>query len=123
MIIPPEFLSMLRSGSLLREVMAEHVTLAKVAPNTWKGTCPFCASGKSGDCKITVFENSVSSFYHCFSDGLGPSCGAHGDSVGGTMRLKNLSKDDAFKYLAARLGLEVPPEPEPVTEVPEDAIV
>src|SRR5665213_2516769 len=100
MIIPPEFLSMLRSGSLLREVMAEHVTLTKLGPTTWTSACPFCGSGKSGDCELTLFESTLSSFYHCFppNKSMGPSCGAHGDSVGGTMRLKNLPKDDAVKY-------------------------
>ena len=133
MIIPPEFLSMLRSGSLLREVLAERGTVIHRVGPWFKMACPFCGAGRSGDCELEMYETAQVSSYHCtpiisiragvVMRGPGPSCGAHGDAIGAVMRLKNLSKDDAVKYLAARLGLEIPPGLEPVTEVGEGAVV
>jgi len=77
----------------LAAVIAEHVELAIVVEGSWyTGPCPFCKPG--GKLVVTVHDRDpCRSWYHCYG------CRAHGDVVGFTMRIANISFRNALMKL------------------------
>ena len=96
MSLPPSFLDELRQRLPLSGIVGRRVRLLR-AGREFKGCCPF-----HNEKTPSFYVNDDKQFYHCFG------CGAHGDIIGFTMRLENLSFPDAIENLAAQAGLTVP---------------
>lgn len=101
MSLSPRFMDALRSRLTLSEIIGRRVRLTR-AGREFKGCCPF-----HNEKTPSFYVNDDKQFFHCFG------CGAHGDVVGFTMRLGNLSFPEAVEALAAEAGMEVPkPSPQ-----------
>lgn len=96
MAYPPRFLDELRARLSLAEVVGRRVRLIRRG-REYIGLCPF---HKEKTPSFSVVEDK--DFYHCFG------CGAHGDVIGFTMQMENLSFPEAVTALAAQAGLAVP---------------
>lgn len=96
MSFPPSFLDELRQRLPLSGIVGRRVRLLR-AGREFKGCCPF-----HNEKSPSFYVNDDKQFYHCFG------CGAHGDIIGFTMRLENLSFPDVIENLAAQAGLTVP---------------
>ncbi len=96
MAFAPQFLEELRSRVSLASVVSRHVRLTRRGKE-YVGLCPF---HKEKTPSFNVVEDKH--FYHCFG------CGAHGDIVGFTMRITNLSFREAVEQLAREAGIRVP---------------
>ncbi len=96
MPLPPAFLDELRSRLPLSGIAAKRLRLQK-AGREYKACCPFHKEKTP-----SFYINDDKQFYHCFG------CGAHGDIIGFTMRMDNMSFPEAIETLAAQAGLSVP---------------
>jgi DNA primase len=96
MTFTPQFLDEIRTRLPCSEVIGRRVRLAKKG-REHSGLCPF-HNEKSPS--FTV--NDDKGFFHCFG------CGAHGDVIGFTMRIDNLSFPETVEKLANEAGLELP---------------
>lgn len=96
MSFPPAFLDELRARLPLSALVAKRVRLLR-AGREFKGCCPF-----HNEKSPSFYVNDDKQFYHCFG------CGAHGDVIGFTMRMENLSFPEAIENLAGQAGLPVP---------------
>jgi DNA primase len=96
MSFPPSFLDELRQRLPLSGIVGRRVRLLR-AGREFKGCCPF-----HNEKSPSFYVNDDKQFYHCFG------CGAHGDVIGFTMRMDNLSFPDAIESLAGQAGLPVP---------------
>lgn len=96
MAFTPQFLDEIRTRLPCSEVIGRRVRLAKKG-REHSGLCPF-HNEKSPS--FTV--NDDKGFFHCFG------CGAHGDVIGFTMRIDNLSFPETVEKLANEAGLELP---------------
>jgi len=96
MPLPPAFLDELRARLPLSDVAAKRLRLIR-AGREFKACCPFHKEKTP-----SFYINDDKQFYHCFG------CGAHGDVIGFTMRMDNLSFPEAIELLAAQAGLAVP---------------
>ena len=98
MSLPPRFLDELRARLSLAEMVGRRVKLARRG-REFVGLCPFHNEKTPS---FNVVEDK--GFYHCFG------CGAHGDVIGFSMRIDNLSFRDAVESLAPEAGLAIPEE-------------
>ncbi len=96
MSFPPSFLDELRQRLSLSDLVGQRVKLLR-AGREYKACCPFHAEKSAS---FTV--NDAKGFFHCFG------CGAHGDAIGFSMRMDNLSFPEAVEKLAGLAGLNVP---------------
>src|ERR1043166_4666059 len=96
MAFPPEFVDELRNRITLSEVIGRKVALKRKG-REYAGLCPF-----HNEKTPSFWVNDQKNFFHCFG------CGAHGDAIGFTMRIDNVSFPEAVERLAGEAGLEVP---------------
>lgn len=96
MPIPKSFIETLRMSCDIESIVSSYVKLKRTGRNE-TGLCPF----HSEKTPSMVVYNDTQSFY-CFG------CGAGGDVISFIMRIENLGYVEAIKFLAQRVGLEVP---------------
>jgi DNA primase len=96
MAFPPGFLDELRNRITLSELVGRRVALKRKG-REYAGLCPF-----HNEKTPSFWVNDQKNFFHCFG------CGAHGDVIGFTMRIDNVSFPEAIERLAGEAGLEVP---------------
>lgn len=96
MSIPRSFIDTLRMSCDIESIVSSYVKLKRSGRNQ-VGLCPF-HSEKSPS---MVVYNDTQSFF-CFG------CGAGGDVISFIMRIENLDYVEAVRFLAQRVGLEVP---------------
>lgn len=96
MAFPPAFLEEIRNRLTCSSVVGRRVRLVKKG-REFSGLCPF-----HNEKSPSFFVNDDKGFFHCFG------CGAHGDVIGFSMRIDNLSFPEAVERLAEEAGLEVP---------------
>ncbi len=96
MAFPPNFLDELRNRITLSELIGRRVALRRKG-REYAGLCPF-----HNEKTPSFWVNDQKNFFHCFG------CGAHGDAIGFTMRIDNLSFPEAVERLAGEAGLDVP---------------
>lgn len=95
-LFPQSFLDDLKAQTDIVSVIGDVVPLKK-AGATWKGLCPFHQE------KTPSFNvNKDKGFFKCFG------CGAGGDAVKFVELQQKLSFPEAVRYLAQRVGIEVP---------------
>ena len=96
MAFPEGFIYELKSRNDITEVISSYVTLKRRGRNM-VGLCPFHGE-KTPSFNIYTETDS----FYCFG------CGASGDVISFIMKIENLDYVDAVKYLAQRVGLEMP---------------
>ena len=96
MPIPKSFIETLRMSCDIVGIVSSYVKLKRTGRNQ-TGLCPF----HSEKTPSMVVYGDTQSFY-CFG------CGAGGDVISFIMRIENLGYVEAVKFLAQRVGLEVP---------------
>ena len=96
MAFPQHFLDELASRNDIVDVVSSYVTLTKKGSNYF-GLCPF-HNEKTGSFSVAPDKQ----IYHCFG------CGKGGSVIGFIMEIENLSFPDAVRFLAKRVGLDVP---------------
>src|SRR3990172_2612535 len=103
---PPHLLDEIRSRVDLVDLISEYVPLKRAGEN-WKARCPFHAEKPPS---FTV--NPRKGLFHCFG------CGAGGDVFGFLMRQDRLAFPEAVRFLAERVGVELPrgQQPESVSQ-------
>jgi DNA primase len=95
-IFPSAFIDQLRTQVDIVQVVQDHVSLKK-AGTSYKGLCPFHSE------KTPSFHvNRDKGFFHCFG------CGVGGDVFKFLELQERMAFPEAVRYLAGRLGLEVP---------------
>ena len=99
-MIPRSFIQQLVGLCEIEDVVSSYVTI-RLAGRNPKGLCPF----HSEKTPSFVLYPDNQSFY-CFG------CGAGGDVISFIMRAENLDYVEAVRFLAKRVGLEVPDEGE-----------
>lgn len=96
MAFPQHFLDELTGRNDIVDVVSSYVTLTKKGSNYF-GLCPF-HNEKTGSFSVAPDKQ----IYHCFG------CGKGGSVIGFIMEIENLSFPDAVRFLAKRVGLDVP---------------
>lgn len=94
--IPEEIISEILSRCSIVDVVGEHLQLRK-AGNGYQALCPFHA-----DSKPSFYVNDSKGFFHCFG------CGAGGNVFHFLMRARGMGFPEAVRFVAARVGVEVP---------------
>lgn len=94
--IPQEIIAEVLSRCSIVEVLGEHLQLRK-AGSGYQALCPFHA-----DSKPSFYINDSKGFFHCFG------CGAGGNVFHFLMRVKGMGFPEAVRFVAARVGVEVP---------------
>lgn len=96
MRLSDDFLNELRARCDIETIISQYVVLKKQG-RALKGLCPFHSE------KTPSFNvSSDKQLFYCFG------CGAGGDVVSFIMRAENLSYPEAVKFLAEKVGLQVP---------------
>ena len=98
MAIPAQFIDELMARCDIADVVADYVPLTRKGGSLW-GCCPF-HSERTPSFHV-VPERQM---YKCFG------CGKGGGVINFIMEIENLSYPDAVRFLAKRVGLEVPEE-------------
>lgn len=98
MALSDEFLMELRNRADIESTISSYVNL-KRAGRISKGLCPFHGEKTAS---FTVYPDTQS--YYCFG------CGNGGDVITFIKNIENLDYLDAVKFLADRVGIEVPDE-------------
>jgi len=99
-MIPDEKVREVRERASILEVIAEYVGLKKSGVN-YLGLCPFHTE------KTPSFNvNPAKGIYHCFG------CGVGGDVVSFIMRIEGMAFPEAVRFLARRVGVEIPDRPQ-----------
>ena len=96
MAFPEGFIYELKSRNDITEVISSYVALKRRGRNM-VGLCPFHGE-KTPSFNIYTETDS----FYCFG------CGASGDVISFIMKIENLDYVDAVKYLAQRVGLDMP---------------
>ena len=96
MTFTPQFLDEIRTRLPCSEVIGRRVRLVKKG-REFGGLCPF-----HNEKTPSFWVNDEKGFFHCFG------CGAHGDVIGFSMRIDNLSFPETVEKLANEAGLEMP---------------
>ena len=96
MRIPQSFIEQLVNNCDIEDIMSSYVNIKKMGRNA-KALCPF----HSEKTPSLVVYNDTQSFY-CFG------CGAGGDVISFIMRAENLDYIEAIRFLAKRVGMQVP---------------
>mgnify|MGYP002470674948 CR=1 FL=1 len=95
-MIPEQFIDELIARADIADVVGDYVHLTPKGGNIW-GLCPFHAE------KTPSFSvNRERQIYKCFG------CGKGGGAINFIMEIENLSYPEAIRFLAKRLGMEVP---------------
>ena len=98
-MIPDDKVREVRERAPILEVISEYMSLRKSGAN-YQGLCPFHSE------KTSSFNvNPARGIFHCFG------CGAGGNVVSFVMRMEGLSFPQAVKFLAKRVGVEIPERP------------
>lgn len=95
-MIPDSFIQELILRIDIVDLISEYVSLKKSGRN-YMGLCPFHNEKTPSFC-----VNPEKNFFHCFG------CSVGGDAISFIMRIENMSYPEAIKYLAGKVGLEVP---------------
>ena len=96
MTFTPQFLEEIRTRLACSEVVGRRVRLVRKG-REHSGLCPF-----HNEKTPSFTVNDDKGFFHCFG------CGAHGDVIGFSMRIDNLSFPEAVEKLAGEAGLPIP---------------
>lgn len=99
-MISQDFIEELRSRADVVDTIASYVQLERRG-RTYKGLCPFHNEKTPS---FIVYPDTQS--FYCFG------CGAGGDTITFIRKQENLDYVEAIKYLAGRLGMEVPEDKE-----------
>ena len=103
-MIPQDFIQTLLDRTDIVDVIERYIPLRKAGAN-YQALCPFHSE------KTPSFTVSPSKqFYHCFG------CGAHGTAITFLMEHAGMGFVEAVKELAARVGMQVPDEPDAQVE-------
>lgn len=94
--IPKSFIESLVAAINIVDLIGSRVELKK-AGKDHKGLCPF-----HNEKTPSFIVSETKGFYHCFG------CGAHGTPISFLMEHDNLDFVTAIKYLAEKVGMEVP---------------
>ncbi len=105
-MIPDTIVEAVRARADLVELISEHVVL-KRAGKDYKGLCPFHQEKTP-----SFYVVPSKGFYKCFG------CGESGDLFSFVMKRTGLGFQDAVRYVARRVGVEIP-EPGAAREVEE----
>jgi len=98
-MIPDEKVREVRERAPILEVISEYMSLKRSGGN-YQGLCPF-----HGEKTPSFNVNPARGIFHCFG------CGAGGNVVSFVMRMEGLSFPQAVKFLAKRVGVEIPERP------------
>jgi len=98
-MIPDEKVREVRERAPILEVISDYMSLRKSGAN-YQGLCPF-HSEKSSSFNV----NPARGIFHCFG------CGAGGNVVTFVMRMEGMNFPQAVKFLAKRVGVEIPERP------------
>lgn len=98
-MIPDDKVREVRERASILEVISDYVGLKKSGVN-YLGLCPFHSE------KTPSFNvNPAKGIYHCFG------CGVGGDVVSFIMRIEGMAFPEAVRFLARRVGVEIPERP------------
>lgn len=95
-MISRNFITQLVSQCDIEDIMSSYIVIKKRGRNS-KALCPFHSEKTPS---FTVYPESQS--FYCFG------CGAGGDVISFIMRAENLDYVEAIKFLAKRVGMQVP---------------
>ncbi|MCM0081216.1 DNA primase [Geomonas sp. Red32] len=98
-MIPEDKVREVRERAPILEVVSDYMSLRKSGAN-YQGICPFHGE-KTGSFNV----NPARGIFHCFG------CGVGGNSVDFIMRIESLSFPEAVKFLAKRVGVDIPERP------------
>ena len=98
-MIPDEKVREVRERAPILEVISDYMSLRKSGAN-YQGLCPF-----HGEKSPSFNVNPARGIFHCFG------CGAGGNAVDFVMRMESLSFPQAVKFLAKRVGVDIPERP------------
>ncbi len=98
-MIPDEKVREVRERAPILEVISEYMSLRKSGAN-YQGLCPF-----HGEKSPSFNVNPARGIFHCFG------CGAGGNVVTFVMRMEGMAFPQAVKFLAKRVGVEIPERP------------
>lgn len=96
MAFPPSFLDELVARNPIEEVVSQYVSLTRRGSNQF-GLCPFHGE-KTASFSVTADKG----IYYCFG------CHKGGGVINFIMEIENLSYPDAVRFLAKRVGMNVP---------------
>lgn len=98
-MIPDEKVREVRERAPILEVISDYMSLRKSGAN-YQGLCPF-----HGEKTPSFNVNPARGIFHCFG------CGAGGNAFDFIMRMEGLAFPQAVKFLAKRVGVEIPERP------------
>lgn len=98
-MISEEKVREVRERASIVEVISEYMSLKKSGSN-YQGLCPF-----HGEKTPSFNVNPARGIFHCFG------CGTGGNVVTFVMRMEGMSFPSAVKFLAKRVGVEIPERP------------
>ena len=98
-MIPDEKVREVRERAPILEVISDYMSLRKSGAN-YQGLCPF-----HGEKSPSFNVNPSRGIFHCFG------CGAGGNVVTFVMRMEGMAFPQAVKFLAKRVGVEIPERP------------
>lgn len=98
-MIPDEKVREVRERASILEVISDYMSLRKSGAN-YQGLCPF-----HGEKTPSFNVNPARGIFHCFG------CGTGGNVVTFVMRMEGLSFPQAVKFLAKRVGVDIPERP------------
>jgi len=98
-MIPDEKVREVRERAPILQVISDYMSLRKSGAN-YQGICPF-----HGEKTPSFNVNPARGIFHCFG------CGAGGNAVDFVMRMEGLSFPQAVKFLAKKVGVDIPERP------------
>ncbi|MBJ6724869.1 DNA primase [Geomesophilobacter sediminis] len=98
-MIADEKVREVRERASIVEVISEYMSLKKSGSN-YQGLCPF-----HGEKTPSFNVNPARGIFHCFG------CGTGGNVVTFVMRMEGMNFPSAVKFLAKRVGVEIPERP------------
>jgi DNA primase len=98
-MIPDEKIREVRERASILEVISDYMSLRKSGAN-YQGLCPF-----HGEKTPSFNVNPARGIFHCFG------CGAGGNALDFVMRMEGIAFPQAVKFLAKRVGVEIPERP------------
>jgi DNA primase len=98
-MIPDEKVREVRERAPILEVISDYMSLRKSGAN-YQGLCPF-----HGEKTPSFNVNPARGIFHCFG------CGAGGNVVTFVMRMEGMNFPTAVKFLAKRVGVDIPERP------------
>lgn len=104
-MISRTFIQQLISQCDIEDILSSYIVIKKAGRNS-KSLCPFHSEKTPS---FVVYPDSQS--FYCFG------CGAGGDVISFIMRAENLEYVEAIRFLAKRVGLQVPDDGDDMTSV------